>query len=141
MPKIYKPPFTQSIAAAGVEFNDTTGTTIVDILVAGAEGGLIKSLVATSTETAGAKVVRLYRKPSGGSDRLIGAVSIPLNAGFDGVVARVDLISATLMPGSPQDAAMKFQILLAPGEALRACLAANASAGKIITVSASGENY
>lgn len=80
----------------GQTFANGDGTTKKTIYTAGADGGLIDSIIVTSSSTA-QEVLELYIN-NGTSDFLVGAVIIPTLAGTDGVVPAVNLLDSTQMP-------------------------------------------
>lgn len=68
------------------------------LLTAAANGSRVDTLIATNTDTTNAYVVQLAIQKSG-VDYLLGEVSVPANAGTNGVVKSVALLNPTDIPG------------------------------------------
>lgn len=134
---------TNATAAVGTGLGNTVGTDLTNapqqVIAAGANGTIIKSLTVCSDDSA-AEVLTFYVGVSGGPYYPIGAVNIPLSSGKTGVIANVDILASTVFLGMPLDAAGRSVIMLAVNDILWCGPQATITAAKIVTVQAQGEN-
>lgn len=100
------PVFVQTPKAAVV----TLSTSYQTIVTGATNGTKVVGLVATSTD-ASARVVTVA-VDNATTQFILGATSVPANAGTDGTTAAVDLFGSTLNPGLPVDNDGQHYILL-----------------------------
>jgi hypothetical protein len=81
-----------------VSFANADGTAYKNVHAAGAIGSRIDTLFASNSDTSVATVVQLAITKSG-VDYVIGEVTIPANAGTNGVVKSVAVLNPTDIPG------------------------------------------
>lgn len=91
------PIFLNTVATANVSIANADGTTDQDIFTAGADGGAVTNLSATTTDTSA--VIAVLKVNDGSTDIVIGEVSVPAGSGTDGSSPTVNLLSATALPG------------------------------------------
>jgi len=130
---------TQEYREVGVTFANADGTTIKTLIAAGADDSNLIGLDITSTDGT-ARDILLY-KQIGGTDYLIGHVDIPANAGFDGIVNRVNGLNSSNLPGTRVDAAGNRYIPLASGTTLRAAMKVAVTSAQTITCNVLVEDY
>lgn len=141
MPKSTSLPITQNAAFGSAQWtNSDPAATTKTVLTAGANDTIVKCLQAMSTETANARVFDILVN-DGSGDRWIGAVNVPVNSGYSGTVAAVDLLSGTLFPGLPYDANGKRVLPLKATYTLKVRNQSQIASGKEITVVALAEDY
>lgn len=93
--------FTQDIANPVKRLNNANGTTAVTVYTAPTNDAVLKSLIATSTDTAAVNLQVFIS--DGTTDHLLGTVRIPAGSGTDGATASVDILGSSLLPGLPVD--------------------------------------
>lgn len=81
--------------------NADSANTKKTIHTAGSNGSKVVAVTASSTDTS-ARIAQLWLTRSATS-YLLGSVNIPAGSGTDGVVAAVNLLLSTLIPGLPID--------------------------------------
>ena len=149
-------PFTQSIKSPACFLKRNTGaiaiTTsdsadpvvtagLVQLTVAGAEGSIVKSIRACSTDTA-SQYLQLWYEPSGGGKYLLGSIQVPASAGSTGAVAAIDVLpNASPMTGFPFDQTSKGILMLEPLAKLYVGTITQLTAGKYIHVTAAQEDF
>lgn len=141
MPKTTSLPVTQNFAFGSAQFtNSDSAATVKTVLTAGANDTIVKGLQAMSSETATARVIDILVN-DGSADRWLGAVNVPLNSGFTGTVAAVDLLASLLMPGLPIDASGKKCLPLKAGHVLKVRNQTQVASGKEVNVIAFAEDF
>lgn len=125
-------------------FVNADGTDKKTLFTAGANGSLVRGIAATSDDTAD-KAVQLYAT-IGGTDYLIAAVTVPLNAGVTGAVPAVNLLSqgdpaTPVCPWAYIDNNGNRVIWLPAAAVLKAAMQAAVTAAKTVTVTAFGADY
>lgn len=96
------PKLVSNVRNVGITLVNADGTSLKSLGVAPpADGTRIKSLTATSDDTV-ARVLQLWNT-IGGTDYLLGEVTVPVGAGSDGSTPAVNLLNATNMPGLQTD--------------------------------------
>jgi hypothetical protein len=91
----------------------------------------VTAIMATSTETANARVAQLWITRSAVS-YLLTSVNIPVNSGFDGTAATVNLLS--LCTGLPTDNDGQVYLLLLNGDTLQVSLTTQVASGKEVDI-------
>lgn len=145
MAKTFTLPMAQSIKTPNAQIIAAGGTNAVQLAynavnyACGAEGGVVKSLTAVSSDTAAKNVQVLIN--DGTNDRIVGTVPVPALAGFDGTVIAVDLLNASYCPGLPVDQNGKRVLPLQAGEVVKVKAVAALTAAKTIDVRGVVEEY
>lgn len=133
--------FTQNVNFKAVTFtNADAASTLKSLYTAAANDAVVKGLLIRSDETATARVFDVLVN-DGTTDYVIGAVNVPVNAGFNGTVAAVDALASALFPGLPIDATGKRILPLKTGHSLKIRTQTQPTSGKTLTVSAIIEEY
>ena len=130
---------TQQIEFAAGQILPADTTTKKTLYTASSDDAVLKSLMATSTDTA-AMNVALYVN-DGTADRLIGTVNVPALSGSNGTAAAVDLLSGTAMPGLGFDQNGKRILSLKNGAILKAAVLVTVTAAKQIDILGVVEEY
>lgn len=91
------PAFIASPKNPVVAFANADGTTFKSLMTVGASGSRLDSLIASSTDTV-SNVLQLAVQVSA-VDYVIGEITIPANAGTNGVVKSVAVLNPTDIPG------------------------------------------
>jgi hypothetical protein len=104
MPNTFTPPYPQTINNVAGQILPADTTTKKTIYTAGSNGSILKSLGATSTDTSSRIVIFYINVGGGGTDEPIGAVTIAITAGTDGVTAALDCLRSALMAWTSFDA-------------------------------------
>jgi len=116
--------------------SDTNGVTCY---TAGASGGRVISLMASTDDTvAGNVYVYIYRNTTAIP---VGHVNIPLSSGNTSAVRNVDLLNGTNLPGLPVDNTGRQYIPLSSSDALKVATSGSLTANRSIYVSAHGLDY
>jgi hypothetical protein len=100
------PVFFSNLKDAPVQLVNADGTTFKTLLVAGANGARIRSLMFTSDDTT-SRTVQLT-KNIGGTDFIIGEIVVPAGAGTNGTEPAVNGLNAVQMPWLQSDGANYF---------------------------------
>lgn len=133
-----QPIFPQSWITAGLAIVNATGTTVTAVTATTANGSQVKNLQATSTETATAHDLAVY-KNSGGTNYLIGTVAVPINSGFTSGAPPINLLQN--LPGLPVDSNNNPYISLAPTELIEVAVVVAVTSGKTLTVVATSDVF
>jgi hypothetical protein len=130
---------TLNAATAGALGADTNGVTVY---TAGAYGGRVESLVASSDDTAAVNVF-VYLKDGSSNIYPLGIVNVPLSSGNSGTVANVDLLlgSGVTLLGTCVDATGKRYIPVPATWTLKVSVLANMTAAKKCHVVATGFDF
>lgn len=115
------------------------GTAYQTLYTASAEDAVVKSLMATSDDTAAMSITLAIN--DGVADHIIGTVNVPIAAGTNGSTAAVDLLSASMMPGLPVDQYGKRILPLKNGDILKAKVLVAVTAAKVVAVTGVVEEY
>lgn len=117
--------------------SNTNGATIY---TAGASGGRVNALIASTDDTTTVNVF-LYAY-DGSTVKPIGLVNVPLSSGNTNAAKLVvDFLDGVNIPGLPIDNAGKRYIPLKPNEVLKCGALANLTAAKTCWVTAFGMDY
>ena len=84
-----------------VRINNGTGTSKVTLYTPGTNGGVLRGVEVTSTDTA-ARLVQVFLTV-GGTDYLLGTVSIPALSGNDGTTVALNLLTQLNIPALGDD--------------------------------------
>lgn len=118
--------------------NADSANTKKTIATAGASGSKVVAVIATSTETANARVGQLWLTRSATS-YLIGSFNVPINSGFDGSTQGVNALS--LVAGLPVDNDGQVYFFLESGDTLQVSFTTQVASGKEIDVFAIFGNF
>lgn len=119
--------FTQEIEVSGKRLTSSDTTSYVTLYTAGTNDCVVKSLVATTTDTSAVNLKIAIN--DGTTDFLLGTVRIALASGTDGAVSSVDILGSSLLPGLPRDLNNRTILPLKNGYLLKVgCLATMTSA-------------
>jgi len=145
MALIATPVFPQSLGLGLQNFKPADTSTLKLIVTGATNGTKVVSLTATSTETANARVAQIWVTRAG-VNYLISSVNIPVNAGFDGTTAVVDLFNITQTVGLPAAAGTtafdgQTYLTLQASDLLQVSLTTTLAANKEIDVTAVFWNY
>jgi hypothetical protein len=130
---------TDTIKTPGVSFANADSTTAKTLYTAGADDAVVKAIMATSTDGTARNLKLIVN--DGSTDRCIGTVNIPLNAGTTGSAAAVDLLASTLLPGLQLDQQGKSVLPLQAGHVLKIAPLIAVTAAAVIDVVAVVEEY
>jgi len=137
------PGYPDAFKTGAVQIVAGTGTTVTDLIQAGADGMIISTLILTSQETATARNIRFTVQRGGtGSDFVIGTVPIPINSGNTGTVANISPLGSTnTVFGIPfeVDAYGNRVIVLGPNDKLRVAALVAVTTG--VTIWVAGRDY
>lgn len=114
-------------------------TTSQLIFTAGANDSDVKGIVVSTTDTSAINLQLFITR--GGTDYLLGTVTIPAAAGSDGATPSIDLLGSGLIPGLPIDNVGKRYIPMKTGDTLRVAAKVTMTALKICYVNALGCDY
>jgi hypothetical protein len=131
--------FTQTIKAPCLALTSANTTTLATLYTASTNDAVVKSLVVTTNDTTAVNLVVAIN--NGTSDFILGTVNIPINSGYTGAIASVNVLSNTLIPGLPQDMNGRSVIPLPSGHVLKVGCLATMTAAKTTNVIASIEEY
>jgi hypothetical protein len=132
------PVFVQNPKVTPVAFVNATASTKQTIVSAGANGTKVLAMFATSTETATARTFNIWLTRSGTSYLLI-TYTVPINSGFDGVAAPLNMFSN--WPSLPVDNDGQRYLFLESGDTLQASCTTSITAGKEIDITAVFGNF
>ena len=152
MAKTTTNPFTQTIrnpAATLVNADSfiaanggTSPTNIKELLTAGSEGSIIKSLIIASDDSS-ARTVSFYLSTNGGTtDYLLFSVPVAANSGVNGTTINVDVLSNVFVQGLQIDQSGRPIIALAANAKIFiGVITAAVTAGRTLHVVASVEDF
>lgn len=130
---------TQEINTAAAQILTADTTTKKTLYTASADDAVVKSLMATSNDTA-AMNIALYVN-DGTLDRWIGTVNVPTLSGTNGTAPAVDLLSGTAMPGLTFDQNGKRVLPMKNGHILKAAVLVTVTAAKEVNIFGVVEEY
>ncbi len=131
--------FTQTIKNPAVALTSANTTVAATLYTAATEGAVVKSLVVSTNDTTAVNLVVSIN--NGTSDFVLGTVNIPINSGYTGAIASVDILGSSLLPGLPRDVAGRSVIQLQAGYILKVGALATMTATKTCNVIAQVEEY
>jgi hypothetical protein len=118
--------------------NADSANTKKTIHTAGASGSKVTAVIATSTETANARVGQLWLTRSATS-YLLGSFNVPVNSGFDGSAFGVNALQT--IPGLPLDNDGQPYLFLESGDTLQVSFTTQVASGKEVDVFAIAGNF
>lgn len=131
--------FTQEINLVGKRLTSTDTTTYVTLYTATTDDAVVKSITATTTDTAAVNLKIAIN--DGTTDFLLGTVRVALASGTDGAAATVDILGSSLLPGLPRDLNNRTILPLKNGYILKVGCLATMTAAKQTDVLALIEEY
>jgi hypothetical protein len=96
-----RPIFPGVIKNAALDIENADGTTIQDLVVAGANGSRIDAISVTSDDTVDIDLIVYYH--DGTNDFIIARVTVTAGAGTNGTVQAISLLNKTNMPFLGED--------------------------------------
>lgn len=132
-------PVTQRIKNPGVSFVNADGVAYKTLYTASADDAVVKGLVATSTDGTARNLKVTVNDTA--TDRVLGVVNVPINAGTTGAITAVDLLASALLPGLPMDQNGKRVLPLQGTYALKIAPLVAVTAAAQIDVQAMVEEY
>lgn len=132
----------QSLSTTGIQFTDANGTVAQTIASGGTNGCIVRRVAATSSDSA-ARYLTLTVTPSGGSERIVGKITLPITAGRHATNATpsVNVLNSTDLPWLMMDTCGNMCLPLGPGDVVKAVLDANCTAGLTVDVVTVQENF
>lgn len=103
MPAATTPIFPEAVETATQDFINADGTAAQDVVIAGPDGALVYTLCATTDDTAAIDYSLYVQRDGGGTNFLLGTVSVPAGAGNTSGVAAVDLLDPSRIKGLDAD--------------------------------------
>ena len=134
------PVFPQKIQAWAVQLTNGIGTTITQLMAAGANGSIVESMNVSLTDTV-ANSLLVYLQDGGAVNHLLGDITIPLSSGNVGGTPSIDILRSGMIPGLPVDANGNFVLYVPSGFKVMVASGAAPAAGKIQDVVACGADY
>lgn len=143
---IYPTVLNGGVAVLGTDAS-TVGATAINIdgiaadakvvYTAGAYGGIVESLLLSTTDSAACNVI-IY-KMDGATVHHVCVVNVPALSGTNGVAANVDGLNA--IQGLPINSAFKKYLQLRPNMTLKVAVIAAMTANKLLIAKATGVDY
>lgn len=131
--------YTQSIANPCKRVQNSDGTSLVSVYTAGVNGGILKGLFVTSTDTADVNLKVVLN--NGTTDFLLGVVRIPAGSGSDGALPNVDLLGSPLLQGLPFDNKGKRCLPVTGGYVIKVGALAAVTSGKQVDIVTAVEEF
>jgi hypothetical protein len=117
-----------------VQIANADASTQKVVVTAGANGTKVVSLTAASSDTA-ARVLQIS-VGRGGTNYIIGSVSVPAGAGTNGTSPSVNLLASTLLPGLPVDNDGQPYVFLQTGDVLQVSSTTTVTSNTLVHLSA-----
>ncbi len=131
--------FTQTLKNPCVALTSANGTTAATLYTASSNDAVVKSLVVSTNDSTAVNLVISIN--NGTSDFVLGTVNIPINSGYTGAIASVDILGSSLLPGLPRDLNNRAVLPLAAGCILKVGCLATMTSAKATNVVACVEEY
>jgi|SRR5919108_4247560 hypothetical protein len=131
------PIFVETAETAAQDIANADGTTVQDLVTAGADGARVFAVQASTDETANRDLTLYLQRDGAGTNYPLGSVQVPLGAGTSSSVAGVNLLDATKLRGLDVDGSL----ILGGGDKLRVAPTATVTSGKTIWVTAHYGDY
>ena len=131
--------FTQNIKAPCVALTSANTTAFSTLYTASSDGAVVKSIVASTNDTTAVNLVVVVN--NGSADFVLGTVNLPINSGYTGAIASVDVLGSSLIPGLPKDINNRSVLPLPSGHVLKVGCLATMTAAKTTNVLANVEEY
>ena len=130
------PIFLNTLVSVNNEIDNAQGTTPDVVFTAGADGGAITNLIATSTDTVASIIV--LSSDVGAQINVLGEVTVLPGAGTDGVTPSKNLLDSTAMPGILQN---DGSMAVGANTSILAGAKAAVSAATVVSISSVGGLY
>jgi hypothetical protein len=131
------PQFISTVRTAAASIANGDGTAFKSFFVAGASGSRVDAASITNSDAANAYVVQVAVK-IGGTDYVVGEVTVPVGAGTNGSAKAVNLLDSTYLP---QLAATLGVLYLGAGAELRLRAKSVVAGSNSLTFVAHGGDY
>jgi len=131
--------YTQSIGNPSKRLQNSDGTSLVAVYATGINGGIVKGLLVTSTDTADVDLKVVLN--NGTTDLLLGVIKIPAGSGSDGTLPNVDLLGSPLLQGLPFDNKGKRCLPVAGAYVIKVGAVAAVSSGKQVDIITAVEEF
>lgn len=131
--------FTQTIKTPCVALTSANTTVAATLYTASTNDAVVKSLVVSTNDSTAVNLVVSIN--NGTSDFILGTVNIPINSGYTGAIASVDILGSSLLPGLPRDINNRAVISLQAGHILKVGALATMTAAKTCNVIAQVEEF
>lgn len=139
MPKSTNLNFTQNIKAPCLTLTSANTTVAATLYTASANDAVVKSLMVSTNDTTAVNLVVVIN--NGTSDFVLGTVNVPINSGYTGAIASVDVLGSSLLPGLPRDLNNRSILPLPAGHILKVGCLVTMTAARVTNVVASVEEY
>lgn len=130
------PIFLNSILSTNIEIDPADTTVAQVIFTAGADGGSVTNLSATTTDTAAVTVVLTLN--DGTQTNVLGEVVVPSGSGTNGTTPAKDLLDAVALPGVLQ---ADGSLIIGASAVLSVAAKATITAATVLSVSSAGGSY
>ena len=130
------PIFLNSVVTSNNSIANGDGTALQTVLTAGADGGAVTLMSATTTDTS--EVIAVLTLNDGTTAVIIGEVTVPAGAGTDGATPAKNLLDNVAMPGALQ---ADGSLVMGPTAVLSVSAKVAVTAAKTLDVTASGGQY
>jgi hypothetical protein len=155
MAKTFTNPFTQTAQMPMTTFVNADSFTATQpgtaptntklFFTAGADGSVLKAMIATTDATAAAQTFGIWLSTDAGTTKtLLGVVNVPLNSGYTGAIAAVDCLNSTVWPaGALQVDQSGKAVLTLPASAriYVGCLLTAVAASKTIYITGFAQDF
>lgn len=131
----FKPIFPAAPKTKCLKIVTATGTSLVPLFTAGADGSLIDSISVVSTDTV--DVVMVLAVNDGATECFIGEVNLPAGAGSDGLTPAVNLFDLIPLPFLQSNGSLP----LGPSAILSVAAKVAVTATKSLEITAYGGDY
>lgn len=128
------------VQAWAVQLTNAIGTTITQLMAAGANGSIIESMNVSLTDTV-ANGLAVYLQDGSAVNHLLGTVTVPLSSGNVAGTPAIDVIRSGMLPGLVVDANGNFCLYVPSGFKVMVASTAAPAATKIQDVVAMGADY
>lgn len=129
------PTFLNTIATPAVQFLNADGTATKTVLLAGADGGAVTDLTATTDDTSA--VIIVLSLNDGVTTNILGEITVLAGSGTDGATLPTNLLDPAIITFLQNDGS----ILLGPAATLLANAKVAVTATKTVYVTAMGGSY
>lgn len=155
MAKTFTNPFTQTAQMPMTTFVNADSFTATQpgtaptntklFFTAGADGSVLKSMVATTDATAAAQTLGIWLSTDAGTTKvLLGVINVPLNSGYTGAIAAVDCLNATIFPLNALQVDQSGKVVLTLPASARiylGCLTTAVAANKTLYVTGFAQDF
>ena len=128
---------TENHSFLDIEAGDTTGEQT--LFTAGADGSILRTIIASSDDTADMDVVLSIN--DGATSYIIGVVEVPLGSGTTADLPSVNLLNNTAIPSLQLDNQGNYFLPMKAGYTIEANVLVAVTAAKKIQLTAIGEDY